>query len=54
MIVEILEFRFHDVPVSVIKAVKGIKDLERLVELRKQALRADSLEQFTTLTGGEM
>ena len=49
---EILEFRFHDVPISVIKAVKGIKDLERLVDLRKQALRVDSLEQFTALMGG--
>jgi predicted transposase/invertase (TIGR01784 family) len=49
VIVEILEFRFHDVPISVIKAVKGIKDLERLVSLRKQALKVDSIEQFEAL-----
>ena len=54
VIVEILEFRFHDVPFSVIQAVKGITDLERLVSLRKQALRVDLTEQFTAMVGGKL
>jgi len=53
VIVEILEFRFHDVPISVIKAVKGMTDIERLVSLRKQALKVDSIEQFEALMGGK-
>ena len=49
VVIEILEIRFHTVPSSIKEAVKEIKDLLILEELRKKALVVDSLAQFETI-----
>lgn len=46
LLVETIEIIFGEVPIKLIKQIKGIKDPEILRILHLKAIRCDSLEEF--------
>jgi len=47
VVIEILEIKFNELPNTLIAKVRNIEDLDQLRNLRKEAFKVNSLEEFT-------